>query len=84
MSRRKYSITVKSFSELVAAYPLAVTEKIIPEVREKKEDYSYIAGLLDRNITVPGIEFVKNEPKVEAPIAAPVHHEVPHFIGGKK
>lgn len=84
MSKRKYVITVKSFKELSDTYPLAVVEKIVPETREQKADYGYISKLLDCKVTVPGIEFVKNEPKVEAPVVAPVHKEVPHFIGGKK
>lgn len=90
MSKRKYSFTVNSFEELAKAYPHAVIEKVIPEKREQKADYAYIAKLLDCQITVPGIELTTGE--TVSPQAADtaahskqesVKESVPAFLGKK-
>lgn len=67
MSRRKHTFIVKSFEDLAKAFPLAVTEKVIPEKREQKADYAYIAKLLDCKIVVPGIEIAEEAPVAEEP-----------------
>jgi hypothetical protein len=67
MSKKKYKFTVTSFADLAKAYPHAVTEKIIPEQREQKADYAYIAKLLDCKITVPGISIVTDVPDLTPP-----------------
>lgn len=69
MSKRKHTFTVSSFADLAKAYPLAVTEKVIPEKREQKADYAYIAKLLDCKITVPGIQVVESEADTGAAVA---------------
>ena len=69
MSKRKHHFTVTSFADLAKVYPLAVTEKVIPEKREQKADYAYIAKLLDCQIVVPGIELTTGE-TVSSPEAA--------------
>lgn len=89
MSKRKHHFTVTSFADLAKAYPLAVTEKVIPEKREQKADYAYIAKLLDCQIVVPGISIVTDVPELPSP-AAPSEEaaisadvpkpEHPHFL----
>jgi hypothetical protein len=71
MSKRKHKFVVTSFADLAKAYPLAVTEKVIPEKREQKADYAYIAKLLDCQIVVPGIEITTGETASPTP-AAPI------------
>lgn len=77
MSKRKHTFIVKSFEDLAKAYPHSVTEKIIPEKREQKADYAYIAKLLDCKIVVPGIEVTDAE-------AEAVKEPVPTFLKGHK
>ena len=75
MSKRKHHFTVTSFADLAKAYPLAVTEKVIPEKREQKADYAYIAKLLDCKITVPGIEITESTPPAADDTAAATQPE---------
>lgn len=74
MSKRRYKFNVINIDELVAAFPQAVTEKIIPEHREFKPNYTIIAKLLDCGITVPGIVVDGHFEEVD---------DKPAFLGGK-
>jgi hypothetical protein len=85
MSKRKHHFTVTSFAELAKAYPLAVTEKVIPEVREQKADYAYIAKLLDCKIAVPGIEITPEAGEVITPAnSVSAKEPTPHFLNKGK
>lgn len=66
MSKRRHKFTVTDINELAKAYPQAVTEKIIPETKELKPNYSIIAKLLDCQLVVPGIEIFEDIGDVKA------------------